>query len=79
MVEESILLKDSVQWALIGRKRSDILSFKENASGIGFLKTSEYAQEGGLPAARRTQKRQELILPDVQIQLLQDRNLVKRF
>src|SRR5262249_10358747 len=64
MWEERVALEDRVDRPLIGRQMLDRAALEQDLPGTRLLEARDQAQQRGLAAARRAQKREELVLPD---------------
>src|SRR5437868_725207 len=73
MREQRIVLEDGIDRALEGRERRDILAIKADLALGREIEAGDQPEEGGLAAARRPQKREELVLANG------DGNIVERF
>ena len=69
--EESVALKDGVHVALVGRHVVDPIAHEDHIALIRCLKAADDAQRCGLAAAGGAEKRQKLIVVDVQIDVVQ--------
>ena len=71
--------KRGVFWSFVWRKGSDILAVKDDPALIGGLKAADEAQRRGLSASAGAEEREELILTDIEIQIVQDHLAVVGF
>ena len=72
MREQRVLLEHRVYVALVGRQVVYAPAVKHDVAGGRRQEPSYDAQRGGLAAARRTQQRHELLVPDIKIYVFQD-------
>jgi hypothetical protein len=72
MCEEGILLEDGIELTLVGWKIGDIIAVKKEIARIGSLKSAYDPQSSRLAAAGRSEKRKELILPDIEVEFVKD-------
>ena len=79
MGKKRIFLKHCIQFSLIGRLFTDLLSIKNDLSLVSVQKPSQNAQKCRLPAAAWTKQRYKFILINVQIDPLQNNLSVKVF
>jgi hypothetical protein len=70
MREKSVILKNNIGAALIGRNVVDHFSTDADFTAIGVLQASDQSQRGGLPAPTGPQKREKLPFSDNQTQIV---------
>ena len=70
--EQRVLLEHRVYVALVGRQVVYAPAVKHDVAGGRRQEPADDAQRGGLAAARRTQQRHELLVPDIKIYVFQD-------
>ena len=75
--EERVFLEDRVDAALVGRQRGNILPAEEHLPLRGRLESADDAQRRRLAAARRPKQRNEFLLADVKVDILQNLHAVK--
>ena len=71
MGEEGIALEHGVQWSLVRRHSGYVLAVQHYAAFVGLKETGYHTQQGGLSAARRPQKGDELTAADIQIDVVE--------
>ena len=77
--EEGIALKDGVDVALVRRNVVDALSEEENVPLIGRFKAADHAQGRGLAAAGGAEQREEFVVVDVEVDVVENGFAVKLF
>ena len=75
--EKRISLENGVDVSLVRRSLEEILALEINDAGISSLKACDDAERCRLSAARRTEERDELIVPDIERDILEDLRPVK--
>ena len=69
MGEESVLLKNSIDAALVGRNTGLVMTIEEHSTRRGFLEPGDHAQRRGLSAAGRAEQSEELAGGDIENQV----------
>ena len=69
--KQRVFLEHGVYAALVGRNVCNVLALKKHLTLVGVLETADYAQHGGLAAARRAEQRNELALAYIQVYIVQ--------
>jgi hypothetical protein len=77
--EQRVGLKHHVDGPPVRRDTAQILPVEQEASRCRFLEAGEHTQKRRLSAARRTEKREELTLKDVQRQVVDRGEVAKAF
>ena len=73
MREQRVVLEDGVHVALVGREVGHVAPRQLYPSFVRPLEARDHAQARGLPRARRAKQREELVLTNVQMDMV-DRN-----
>ena len=69
--EERMLLEYRIDTTPVWRRKADVLPVEENASLRRLLEARDEPQRRRFPAARRSQKRQELIAPNGEMDMVE--------
>ena len=75
--EQGVALEHGVDGPLVGRDRIDPHAVKKNIPGGGLLKTADNSKRGRLAAPTGTQQREELLVIDIQVDVVQHDLAVK--
>ena len=78
VLEQRVALEDRVHVALVRRHRLDRLALEVDVPRAGQLEAGDHAQRGGLAAPRRAEQREELALPDLEVELLDGLEVAER-
>ena len=79
MRKERVFLENGVDLPLVRRKAGDFFAVEKDVALVGADKAADDAQRRRLAAAGRAEQRHELAVPDIEIQVLQNRLPVKRY
>lgn len=77
--KEGIFLEYGVELPLVGGQFRNILSVKDDLSGVRGLKAAQDPKKGGLSTAAGPKKGQKFIFTDIQVQVIQDQVISKGF
>ena len=77
--EKCISLEYGVDVALVGRNSVYALAVEKHVSAGGLKKACDYAESGGLSAARRPEKGNELLILDVETDIFEDTLALLKF
>ena len=75
--KESVVLEDHPGVAPVGGHAGDVLAVETHGAGRGEEEPGDHAEDGGLPAAARSQQAEELPVGDRQADVLDDRVVVE--
>ncbi len=68
--KQGVLLEHHVDAAPVRRRVGDVLAVQQDAARVRRLEPGDHPQRRGLPASRRAEQREELTVPDAEVELV---------